>query len=89
MEHSIPPGPDGFPREFYQNFWEVIKTNLTAMFYFLHAGQLHLYRLNFGEIVLLPNTNFEVNEIVHQMHQKNLSGVIFKINFEKAYDKVK
>jgi len=28
-------------------------------------------------------------ETVHELHRKNLSGVIFKIDFEKAYDKVK
>ena len=30
-----------------------------------------------------------LHEIVHELHRKNLSGVIFKIDFEKAYDKVK
>ena len=28
MEHNKAPGPDGFPAEFYQNFWDVIKTDL-------------------------------------------------------------
>lgn len=26
---------------------------------------------------------------MHELHRKNKSGVIFKINFEKAYDKIK
>ena len=30
-----------------------------------------------------------LHEIVLEMHQKNMSGVVFKIDFEKAYDKVK
>jgi hypothetical protein len=30
-----------------------------------------------------------LHEIVHEMHRKNLNGIIFKIDFEKAYDKVK
>ena len=30
-----------------------------------------------------------LHETVHEMHRKNLSGVVFKIDFEKAYDKVK
>ena len=29
-----------------------------------------------------------LHEIVHELHRKNLSGVIIKIDFEKAYDKV-
>jgi hypothetical protein len=27
--------------------------------------------------------------ILHELHRKNLSGIIFKIDFEKDYDKVK
>ena len=29
-----------------------------------------------------------LHETVHEMHRKKLNGVIFKIDFEKAYDKV-
>ena len=112
------------------------------MFNPLHDGQLELFRLNFGEIILLPkikdaeriqqyrpicllNVSFKIftkvatirlntvadhvvrptqtafmqgrnildgvvilHETVHEMHRKKLNGVIFKIDFEKAYDKV-
>jgi hypothetical protein len=30
-----------------------------------------------------------LHETIHELHRKRLNGVIFKINFEKAYDKVK
>ena len=30
-----------------------------------------------------------LHETVHELHRKNHSGVIFKIDLEKAYDKVK
>ena len=30
-----------------------------------------------------------LHETLHELHKKNLNGVIFKIDFEKAYDKVK
>jgi hypothetical protein len=30
-----------------------------------------------------------LHETVHELHRKNLDGVILKIDFEKAYDKVK
>ena len=29
-----------------------------------------------------------LHETVHELHRKNLSGVIIKIDFEKVYDKV-
>jgi hypothetical protein len=38
MEHNKAPGPDGFPIEFYQSFWDTIKMDLLHMFSVLHAG---------------------------------------------------
>ena len=32
MEHNKAPRMDGFPAEFYQVFWEVIKADLMTMF---------------------------------------------------------
>jgi hypothetical protein len=143
MEHNKAPGPDGFPAEFYQTFWDTIKDDLLDLFSCLHAGHLELFRLNFGEIVLLPkvneaeriqqympicllNVSFKIftkvatlrlntvadhvvrpsqtafmqgrnildgvvtlHETVHELHSKKLNGVILKLDFEKAYDKVK
>ena len=143
MEHNKTPGPDGFPAEFYQYFWEVIKGDLMNMFHDLHFGDLPLFSLNFGVITLLPktweankiqqyipicllNVSFKIftkvttnrinlvadhlisptqttfmrgrnilegavvlHETIHELHRKNMSRVIFKIDFEKAYDKVK
>ena len=54
MEHNKAPGPDGFPAEFYQHFWDAIKMDLIELFQCWHVGQLELFRLNFGELVLLP-----------------------------------
>jgi hypothetical protein len=142
MEHNKAPGPDGFPAEFYQIFWDTIKGDLLEMFSALHDGQLELFRLNFGEIILLPkvkeaeriqqfrpicllNVSFKIftkvatirlnyvaervvrpsqaafmqgrnildgvvvlHEAVHELHTKKMNGVILKLDFEKAYDKV-
>ena len=114
-----------------------------ALFDDFHRGELPLYSLNFGTIILLPkckdaatiqqyrpicllNVNFKIftkiltnrisvvasktigptqtafipgrnilegvvvlHETIHELHRKKKSGVIFKIDFEKAYDKVK
>ena len=54
MEHNKAPGPDGFPAEFYQCFWDVIKADLVQLFNQLHSEDLDISRLNFGEIILLP-----------------------------------
>jgi hypothetical protein len=54
MKKNKVPGPDGFPAEFYQVFWDTIKDDMMAMFYQLQSGDLPLFRLNFGIITLLP-----------------------------------
>ena len=54
MEKNKVPGPNGFPAEFYQRFWEVLKCDLLNMFESFHRGELPLYHLNFGHIMLLP-----------------------------------
>jgi len=143
MEHNKAPGPDGFPAEFYQVFWGVIKDDLLPLFYEFHKEALDLFSLNFGIISLIPktqnattiqqyrpicvlNVSFKIftkvgtnrlnkvaksvvsptqtafmpgrnimegvvilHETIHELHTKKRSGVIFKIDFEKAYDKVK
>jgi hypothetical protein len=77
MEHNKAPGQDGFPAEFYQTFWDTIKSDLLAMFSSLHAGQLELFRLNFCEIILLPKVNEA--ERIQQCRPICLLNVSFKI----------
>jgi hypothetical protein len=143
MEHNKAPGPDGFPPEFYQVFWGLIKDDLMALFSDFYQGTLPLNCLNFRNIILLPkkkdarviqqyrpicllNVSFKIftkvatnrlttiaqklirltqttflpgrnimegvvilHETLHELHTKKQNGVIFKIDFEKAYDKVK
>ena len=56
VEHNKAPGPNGFPAEFYQHFWELIKEDLMQMFHELHSGDLSLLSPNFGVITLVPKT---------------------------------
>ena len=121
----------------------IIKGDPLPLFNDLFLGQLHLFRLNFGTITLLPkkteavrivqfrpicllNVSFKkitkvgtnrltqiahtvvqptqsafmpdrnilegvvaLHETLHELHTKKLDGVVFKVDFEKAYDKVK
>jgi hypothetical protein len=48
IEHKKVPRPNGFPADFYQVFWEVIKNNFMAMFTNFHNNLLHVHSLNFG-----------------------------------------
>lgn len=143
MNHNKAPGSDGFPVEFYQQFWETIKGDLVQMFKDLSKGDLPLFSLNFGVITLIPkvqeaniiqqyrpicllNVSYKIftkvttnrlgsvadkvvspthttfikgrnilegvvilHETIHELHRKKLSGVILKLDFEKAYDKVR
>src|SRR6266498_2489017 len=54
MEYNKAQGPDGFPAEFYQYFWDVIKPDLLLLFHDFHCGRLPLHILNFGVVTLLP-----------------------------------
>ena len=54
MEKNKAPGPDGFPAEFYQRFWDILKPDLMNMFESFQKGELPLFHLNYGNIILLP-----------------------------------
>jgi mannosylglycoprotein endo-beta-mannosidase len=143
IEYNKTPEPNGFPMEFYQKNWMVIKDDLLVLFNQFTNGDLPLYKLNFGVITLLPkkedavqiqqyrpicllNVCFKtftkvginritgiaprvikptqsafmpgrnvlecvviLHETIHELQTKKMDGVLFKIDFEKAYDKVK
>lgn len=47
-----------------------------------------------SQTAFMPGTNIlegvvVLHEILHELHSKKLNGVLFKVDFEKAYDKVK
>jgi hypothetical protein len=77
MKKNKAPGPDGFPAEFYQVFWDTIKVDLMAMFFQLQAGYLPLFKLNFGIITLLPKK--EDASRIEQYRPICLLNVSFKI----------
>ena len=77
MKHNKAPGPDGFPAEFYQKCWHIIKGDMMSMFHDLFDGHLNLFHLNFGTITLLPK---RVEAIcIEQFRPICLLNVSFKI----------
>jgi hypothetical protein len=77
MEHNKAPGPDGFPAEFYQVFWDIIKKDPLDLFTEFFEGRLPLYSLNFGIITLLPKIK-EATKI-QQYRPICLLNISFKI----------
>lgn len=77
MEHNKASGPDGFPAEFYQTFWAVIKGDLMALFAQLQTDELPLHKLNFGVVTLLPKKENAIQ--IQQYMPICLLNIIFKI----------
>jgi hypothetical protein len=62
LKHNKALGLDGFPAEFYQVFWSLIKEDLMTMLRDFHNGNPPLFCLNFG-IITLPPKKQEVKKI--------------------------
>ena len=86
MEHNKAPGPDGFPAEFYQAFWDLIKDDLMAIFVEFHNGILPLYSRNFGILTLLPKKDNTIQ--IQQNHSICLLNVSFKIFTKVAVNRL-
>ena len=48
MKHNMISCQDGFPPEFYQVFWNIVKDDLMAIFMEFREGSSPLHSLNFG-----------------------------------------
>lgn len=142
MEKNTAPGPDHIPVEFYQECWEIIKTDVCGLFEDFYNEHLDVSRLNYGLVTLLPklkdankiqqyrpicllNVKYKIftktltlrlekvmgriidrcqnafikgrnimdgimclHEILHDTKRKKKDGIILKLDFEKAYDKI-
>jgi hypothetical protein len=57
LKHNSAPGPDGFPVDFFQDFWDLIHIDLWNLFKDFYDGVLDIKRLNFGLVTLLPKVD--------------------------------
>ena len=86
MEDNKALGPDGYPTEFYEAFWDTIKVDLMAMFMDFQNGNLLLHSLNFGIITLLPKKTNDVQ--IQQYIPICLLNVSFKIFTKVAVNRL-
>jgi hypothetical protein len=77
MEKNKAPGPDGFPAKVYQVLWGVVKDDLMRMFSSFQDGNLPLFHLNYGTIILLPKKENAIQ--IQQYRPICLLNVSFKI----------
>jgi hypothetical protein len=57
LKHNSAPGPDGFPAEFFQDFWDLIYLDIWNLFKDFYDGNLDIERLNYGMVTLLPKVD--------------------------------
>jgi hypothetical protein len=77
MGKNKAPRLDGFSAEFYQTFWEAIKSGLMKMFATYHKGELPLFNINFCTIILLPKKENATQ--IQQYRPICLLNVSFKV----------
>ena len=77
IKNGTAPGPDGLSIEFFKQFWPQLRHIVLGMLNDLHNDTLDLWRLNYGEIVLIPKLKLPNN--IRQFRPICLLNVIYKI----------
>lgn len=81
------PGPDGFPIEFYQEFWEIIKFDLLEVVQESHRNKQMLKSLNSTFLTLIPKKD-EANKL-DQFRPIALYNVVYKIITKLIVERLK
>ncbi|RVW23395.1 Transposon TX1 uncharacterized 149 kDa protein [Vitis vinifera] len=94
MDRDKAPGPDGFTIAVFQDCWDVIKEDLVRVFAEFIGAELSIKALMplslfFAQKKQIMDAVLIANEIVDERRRSGEEGVIFKIDFEKAYDHVR
>jgi hypothetical protein len=77
MEKNKAAGPDGFPIEFYQACWDIIKDDIMAAFHDLYEHKIDLASINYGIITLIPKG--EEADRIQKYRPICILQVLFKI----------
>ncbi|KAK1312267.1 hypothetical protein QJS10_CPA07g00475 [Acorus calamus] len=70
------PSLDGFGLVFYKHFWHIVKEDVMSMFEEFFLGEQSVGVLNASHFVLIPKK------------EGQRKGLLFKLDFAKAYDNV-
>ncbi|RVW41718.1 hypothetical protein CK203_082102 [Vitis vinifera] len=97
VNRDIGAGPDGFTIAVFQDCWDVIKDDLVRVFAEFHNSGIINQNTNASFIVLCPKRvsqrRFRILDLsalsLVSIRRSGEEGVVFKIDFEKAYDHVK
>jgi hypothetical protein len=71
------PGPDEFSALFFKIFWNQIKDTLLETLQNMRAGQMDIFRLNYGILTLIPKVKGAAN--MRQYRSICLLNVVYKI----------
>jgi len=77
IKNGTAPGPDGLSIEFFKQFWPQLRHIVLELLNDLYNDTLDLWRLNYGEIVLIPKLKLSNN--IRQFRPICLLNVIYKI----------
>lgn len=80
MKRGKEPGPDGFPIEFFQEFWDIIKFDLLAVVHESQHNKQMLRALNATFLALIPKE--EGVDRMSQFFPISLCNVIYKNYFQ-------
>ncbi|XP_024172006.1 uncharacterized protein LOC112178017 [Rosa chinensis] len=87
MHPSKAPGPDGFSPAFYQQFWDVVGSDVVeAVRQFLNSENL-LKQINCTWVTLIPKVKNP--EFVHQLRPISLCNVIYNIGSKVLANRLK
>ncbi|XP_071719407.1 uncharacterized protein [Rutidosis leptorrhynchoides] len=82
------PGPDGFNLRFYKKIWDIIKVELIDAIRWVVPSLVGIEQSAFLKGRFILDGAHVVNESIDFLKAKGKKGVIFKVDFEKAFDSI-